>query len=329
MLISPENVGLIALFVLAFVNGANDVGKSVVSLMIARGPINKAGYRPLVWGGIFSGLGSASAVAIAGRLFSVFSPHTLLTSEPAFSFALAALIGTSVWLLLATVVRIPVSTTHAIVGAIVLQAIFFYGSSSLAWGVLAERVVLPLLAGPFAALIAAYLLDRFTRGRQSPDLQKPARFRLAHYCSAAATSFARGLNDAPKMVALAAFLLPAGEQVGIGSLYLIVVGAVVAGSLVWGDRVAITLAGRAAVLGQGPRARTGFATAAVVTAGAYFGEALSSTHVSQGANAGGRGGSGKYVRSVLKSMITAWLVTFPAAGFLAVFTFLLTARVFG
>lgn len=329
MLISPEDAGLLALFVLAFVNGANDVGKSVLSLMIARGPLSTAGNRPLIWGGIFSGLGSAFAIVIASRLFYVFSPHTLLTSEPAFSFALAALIGTSGWLLLATLIRLPVSTTHAIVGAIMFQAVFFYGFSSLAWTVLAERVVLPLLVGPFAALIFAYTLDRFSRRSQTLEPLKPVRFRPAHYASAAATSFARGVNDAPKMVALGAFLLPAGAQSGVSSLYLIVVVAVFAGSMVWGDRVAATLAGKAAIVGQGQRARTGFAAAALVTAGAYFGEALSSTHMSQGANAGAGGGGGRYVRSVLRSIILAWLVTFPAAGLLAIFTSLFGARLFG
>jgi inorganic phosphate transporter, PiT family len=328
--VSPEQAGLLALFILAFVNGANDVGKSVVSLMIAKGPISAAGNRPLIWGGIFSGIGSVAAIAIAGRLFSVFSPSTLVTPQPAFTFALAALVGTSAWLLLATIVRIPVSTTHAIVGAVVLQAVFFYGISSLAWTVLAERVVLPLFAGPFVALIGAYILDRFTRGRQSLEPVKPAKFRLAHYGSAAATSFARGVNDAPKMVALGAFLLPAASaQSGISSLYLIVVVAVFAGSLIWGDRVAITIAGRDAITGQGHRAKAGFATAALVTAGAYFGEALSTTHMSQGADAGAGGQSGRYVRSVLKSIILAWLVTFPAAGALAVFTALFGARIFG
>ena len=318
-----------ALFVLAFANGANDVGKSVVSLMIGRGASGPGGRRPLVWGGIFSGLGSASAILISGKLFSVFSPHTLLRTNPAFSFALAALIGTTVWVLLATILRLPVSTTHAIVGAIVLPAVYFYGSSSLAWNVLGERVVLPLAGGPFIALIGAYLLDRLTRGRQASEVQKPSRFRLAHYGTAAATSYARGVNDAPKMVALGAFLLPLSAQAGAASLYLVVVVAVVAGSLVWGDRVARTLAGRAGTLGHGQRVKAGFATAALLSAGAYFGEALSTTQVSAGATAGAGGGSGNHVRSVLRGIVLSWLVTFPIAGFLAIATSLFGTSLLG
>ena len=69
MILLAEEVGLTALFVLAFANGANDVGKSVASLMSASGPGGpRLGRRPLLWGGLFSGLGSVSAILISGRL---------------------------------------------------------------------------------------------------------------------------------------------------------------------------------------------------------------------------------------------------------------------
>src|SRR5207253_883877 len=74
-----EEVGLTVLFVLAFANGANDVGKSVASLMSSAGPGGpRLGRRPLLWGGVFSGLGSVSAILISGRLLTVFTPQSIL-----------------------------------------------------------------------------------------------------------------------------------------------------------------------------------------------------------------------------------------------------------
>src|SRR5438046_3133594 len=75
-----EDAGLSVLFVLAFANGANDVGKSVASLMHLD-PGGKTSRRPLLWGGFFSSLGSVSAVLISGRLFSVFTPQSILRSS--------------------------------------------------------------------------------------------------------------------------------------------------------------------------------------------------------------------------------------------------------
>src|SRR6058998_564346 len=55
------DLGLGVLFVLAFGNGANDVGKSIVALMTDPDTATfRPRYSPLVWGGIFSGLGSVA-----------------------------------------------------------------------------------------------------------------------------------------------------------------------------------------------------------------------------------------------------------------------------
>jgi len=118
-----EELGLAALFLLAFANGANDVGKSVASLMV--GPTGFVPRRkPLLWGGLFTGIGSVSAIIISSRLFSVFTPQSLLRTTPGSSFILAALAGATLWILGATLLRLPVSSTHAIVGAIVLLGVY-------------------------------------------------------------------------------------------------------------------------------------------------------------------------------------------------------------
>src|SRR2546427_11512432 len=98
-----EEVGLTVLFVLAFANGANDVGKSVASLTSSTGPGGpRVGRRPLLWGGVFSGLGSVSAILISGRLLMVFTPQSILRNTTDLSFILQVLIGATGWILMAT-----------------------------------------------------------------------------------------------------------------------------------------------------------------------------------------------------------------------------------
>jgi len=321
-----EEVGLTVLFVLAFANGANDVGKSVASLTSSTGPGGpRLGRRPLLWGGVFSGLGSVSAILISGRLLTVFTPQSILRNTTDLSFILAVLIGATVWILIATFFRLPVSTTHTILGAVLLQGIFLFGVSSLKLDFLAIRVLLPLAAGPFVALIALSILGRLTRRPQTQDKKSPRFAKISHWGSAAATAYARGINDAPKMAALGAFFFLAGSADAVLVPYSIVAAAIIVGSLVLGHRVALTLADRAVPLDHTQRLQAGLATAALVSAGAYLVAPLSTTHVHAGSTAG-IGGRKEVIVSALRGMVLPWLVTLPAAGLLAVTVAILVAR---
>ena len=65
MLVVPA--GFAVLFALAFVNGANDVGKIVAGLIVAtKGDQPKPASitRAVVWGALFSGVGSIAAIYV-------------------------------------------------------------------------------------------------------------------------------------------------------------------------------------------------------------------------------------------------------------------------
>jgi len=237
MIVSIEELGLAALFALAFANGANDAGKSVASLMMP-GPSGSPPKKrkPLIWGGFFTGIGSISAILISGRLFTVFTPQSLLHTAPVSSFVLAALAGATLWILAATLLRLPVSSTHAIIGALVLLAVYLFGVSAIQWDFLLYRVVLPLAGGPIAAFVGIYIIDRLTRRTGVPGKPRPRLASIEHWASGAAVSYARGINDAPKMAALGAFFLLANPSEAAWVLYSIVALAVLLGSLVLGHR---------------------------------------------------------------------------------------------
>src|SRR5207245_4737882 len=111
------------------------------------------------------GLGSVAAILISVRLFSAFAPQSFFQTAPGSSFILAAIVGAATWILLATLLRIQVSTTHAIVGAIIVQALFLFGSSGLEWSFLIWRILLPLATVPFSALPRVSILIRFSARR--------------------------------------------------------------------------------------------------------------------------------------------------------------------
>jgi len=140
---------------------------------------------------------------------------------------------------------------------------------------------------------------------------------VAHWGSGAATAFARGINDAPKMAALGAFFLLANPSEAAWIPYSIVAVAVFFGSLALGHRVVVTAIGKHAPLDQVQKSKAGAATALVVSAGAFLGAPMSTTQVHEGSSAG-IGGRRKVIMSTLGRMLLPWFVTLPAAGILAI-----------
>ena len=278
--------------------------------------------RPLVWGGFFTGIGSVAAILISGRLLTVFTPQTLVQPQPTrpldSTFVLAALAGATLWILAATLARLPVSSTHAIIGALVIPAVYLYGTSAVQWSFLLIRIVLPLAGGPVAALVGVYVIDRLIRPKETTTGKPPTRLtRLAHWATGAATAFARGINDAPKMAALGAFFLLANPSESAWLPYSIIAVAVLLGSIVLGHRVVVTAIGKHASLDQVQKSKANAATALLVSAGALIGAPLSTTQVHQGSSAG-VGREKSVIRSSLRSMLLPWVVTLPGAGIFAI-----------
>ena len=149
---------------------------------------------------------------------------------------------------------------------------------------------------------------------------QPAALRLTidhlHWLTSGATSLARGMNDAPKMVALvaAASVLLGGATVSTPALFCLVTAAMVVGSLVAGRRVTHVLAEKVTAMDH----REGFAanlvTAGLVTVGAIYGLPMSTTHVSSGGIFAAGALRGSLNRKTLRDILLAWVVTLPAAA---------------
>lgn len=313
-------VGFAVLFALAFFNGANDVGKSVVGLITVKASekSEEASLRRAVfWGAFFSGVGSMAALLVSGLLFLIFT-QDLVSFPLGPSFALAVLVGATVWIVAGTVLRIPVSSTQTIIGAIVFLLLYLYGTSRLQWNVLVVRVLLPMAASPFLALLATYIFQKLARGRSATSEMSPEKVKMLHWGTAALTSFARGINDAPKMVALGFFLLPVASQGSLWIPYAFVSFAIFIGSMSFGRKFTQSLVTKEERLDNDQRLRAGLTTAALVGAGAIFGAPISTTHVAAGAKAGARADEREVLWNTTRNIVLAWAVTFPVAGLLAI-----------
>jgi PiT family inorganic phosphate transporter len=134
--------------------GAKDVANNVGAAVGARA-ITMA--QALVMAAIFEILG---AVIAGGPVVTTISTHIIDTAQIAAGgklgwLMMAALLSAAVWINLATWLKAPVSTTHAIVGAVMGAGIAAVGPELVNWRVMAVIsagwVVTPILGGTIAA----------------------------------------------------------------------------------------------------------------------------------------------------------------------------------
>ncbi|VAV89545.1 Probable low-affinity inorganic phosphate transporter [hydrothermal vent metagenome] len=146
-----------------------------------------------------------------------------------------------------------------------------------------------------------------------------------HWLSAGLTSFARGMNDAPKLAGLmiAAALLSDTAQTANLTAFLVVAGAMTVGGLMAGLRVTRMLAEKVTVMNHHEGFTANIVTSMLVSAGAIFGLPMSTTHVSASAliGVGVSGQKGNLHMGAVKVMLAAWVITLPGAAAFGIILF--------
>lgn len=134
-----------------------------------------------------------------------------------------------------------------------------------------------------------------------------------HFLSAGAVSFARGLNDTPKIAAL---LLVAAASQTEWNLFA-VAGAMAVGGLLSARKVANTMSRKITDMNPGQGFAANLSTALLVTTASVHGLPVSTTHVSVGSLLG----MGIVTRQAkwepVIGILLSWLVTLPCAAALA------------
>jgi inorganic phosphate transporter, PiT family len=321
---------LSAVLLLAYSNGANDNFKGVATLF---GSGTTDYRRALIWATVTTLSGSLLALLLAHGLVQTFTGKglvpDLVTTQPAFLTAVS--LGAALTVLLATRLGLPVSTTHALTGALV-GAGLLATQGHVTFSTLGSSFLLPLAFGPLISIVltlALYPLFKMARrgsgvtSRQDETAAGVERYHgrilaaeagpvidALHYLSAGAVGFARGLNDAPKIVAL----LIAGQTVApiVGLTLVAVVMAV--GGLLNARRVAETMSRRITRMNPGQGFTANLVTALLVIAASRFGLPVSTTHVSVGSLFGVGLVNRSANASTIAAILLAWVTTLPLAA---------------
>lgn len=365
-------VALISSAFLAFANGANDNFKGVSTIYGS----NLASFRTsLIWATITTFAGSALAFLLAGDLVASFTGKGLVPDD-IFSdkaFPLSVALAAAATVLLASRFGLPVSTTHALTGALIGAGIL--GATGVNSSRLGALFLFPLLLSPVVAVsltASALAIIRAAKGNspsetvdclcvsdglktdatpasalhvQAAVISPPQLFagntadiacvrspvqvtrrnitQVLHFLSAGFVSFARGLNDTPK---IAAILIASG---GVTQHHaLIGVGIFIAiGGWLYSRRVAETMAHKITPMTETEGLTANIITAALVIGASRLGMPVSTTHVSTGAIFGIGAMSGKLRWKTLQSIALAWLTTMPIAALLSAITFTLLRKI--
>ncbi len=354
---------------LAFANGSNDVSKGIATLVGSGVTRIRAA---VAWGTFWTVAGAVAAAFASQGLVAAFSGKGLLvqpTQDPLFLIAVA--IGAFLWIAFASATGLPVSTTHALTGALFGAGLYAAGAGGLKWAALGKTFALPLLASPVMALLLTLVVYRGMRRALSvcqgycvcaqvrpalklsltsapgaaavamddaqpglvvdrveacrPSAGVVSGIRLIdgmHWLTSGLTSFARGLNDTPKILALGVAVAAAGGYGGL-RFYVLVAAAMGLGSFLGGLRVTETLANKVTRIEPEDGFAANLVTSFLVAVASRFGVPVSTTHVSTGAivGIGLSEGGGSLRWKTIRDMALAWVVTLPVAAAFAYASF--------
>jgi inorganic phosphate transporter, PiT family len=301
-----------------FTNGFHDTANAVATSVSAKA----LSPRMAVAIAALANLGGAFVTTAVAKTVGKGIIDTGLATEKTI---LAALIGAIAWNLFTWWFGLPSSSSHALIGGLIGAALVQSGSKGVEWHGILHKVVIPALAAPVIAGLAAFglLLALYWIFQGATPASAGRGFRLGQLVSGTWVAFTHGANDAQKtmgVIALALFTNGTIHEFYIPTWVKIAAGvSIAAGTYVGGWRIMRTLGQR--VFSMEPA--SGFAAQSsagvVIYLATHLGYPLSTTHVISGAVMGA--GATKRLSAVrwgvAGNIAVAWVLTIPMAAIVA------------
>jgi len=181
----------------------------------------------------------------------------------------------------------------------------------------AKTLALAAINVPMASVVMAPPFVRWAPATECETGAEIARLTLAdgvHWFSGAAISFARGLNDTPKIVAISL----AAATVSVELDYFFVGLAIAAGGALGAVHVAKTMSRKITPMSTPEAVTANLVAAVLVTLASPLGLPVSTTHVTSGGIFGiGLLRMREADWSEVRSIVLSWVATLPLGAFLA------------
>jgi PiT family inorganic phosphate transporter len=250
---------------------------------------------------------------------------------------LAGLIGAISWNLVTWYFGLPSSSSHALIGGLVGAGLA--GGVTIEWHTILEKVVIPMIASPLVGFTIAFVIMltiMWVFRRRNPH--KVFRgFRMLQTLSAAGLALGHGLQDAQKTMGVIFLAVTTAGYYSASDdglplwIVLAAASAISFGTYSGGWRIMRTLGRRIIHLDPARGFSAETAGTIVLYSTAFIFEApISTTHTITSAIMGA-GATKRFsaVRwGVARSIVTAWILTFPMAGSAAALVYLVCRLVF-
>jgi PiT family inorganic phosphate transporter len=288
-----------------YTNGFHDAANAIATSVSTRALTPRIA---LLLAAVMNFAGALLGQEVASTVSDVITPpdgsHGLVV-------VIAGLVGAITWNLITWYFGLPSSSSHALIGGLVGAALA--SSSHVAWPAIKEKVLVPMVVSPLVGFAVAYP-GKVNRG-----------FKFAQTFSASAIALGHGLQDAQKTMGVIFLALVTAGYANKGDglpwwVITLAASAISLGTYSGGWRIMRTL-GRRIIHLDPPRGFSAEVTAAsILYTTAYVYQApISTTHVITSAvmGAGATKGRAAVRWGVAKSIVGAWILTFPAAGLVA------------
>jgi len=302
-----------------YTNGFHDAANAIATSVSTRALTPRIA---LIMAAIMNFVGAFLGQEVANTVGSVISPDI---GTHGLVIIMSGLLGAIAWNLITWYYGLPSSSSHALIGGLVGAAIA--SGTTVKWDTVLDKVVIPMIISPLFAFAAGFglmLAIMWILRRRNPH-RVNRNFRFLQTLSAAAMALGHGLQDAQKTMGVIFLALLAGDYVQEGDglpLWVIIsaAGAISLGTYAGGWRIMRTLGRR--IIHLDPA--RGFAAESVAAGVLYttafvYSAPISTTHTITSAVMG-VGATKRFsaVRwGVAKSIVAAWILTFPMAGLVA------------
>jgi len=241
---------------------------------------------------------------------------------------IAALVGAITWNLITWWFGLPSSSSHALIGGLVGGAIA--GSEIVYWQGIIDKVLIPMVLSPTIGFVCAFLLTLLLQWtfRNASRKKVGNGFRIVQVFSAGAMAVGHGLQDAQKtMGVMTLALVVGGMHSGDSIPFWVKVSAATAislGTYAGGWRIMKTL-GKKVIEVDPIRsvAAQSVASTVLYVMAIYLKAPISTTHTitSSIIGAGATRGRKRVSWGVVGNIVSAWVLTLPAAALCAGLTY--------
>ncbi len=309
---------LVALF-FDYTNGFHDAANAIATSVSTRALTPRIA---LTMAAVMNFVGALLGQEVAHTVSEVISPPS---GDAGLVIVLAGLLGAIAWNLITWYFGLPSSSSQALIGGLVGSALA--AGAVIHWSTIVDKVLIPMVASPIVGFVLAFavMLSIMWIFRRKNPHKVMRGFRLSQTVSAAALALGHGLQDAQKTMGVIFLALVAGGFATESDplpLWVVVcaASAISLGTYSGGWRIMRTLGRRIIHLdpARGFSAESVGATVLYTTAFVWHAP-VSTTHIITSAIMGA-GATKRFsaVRwGVARSILVAWVSTFPAAGLMA------------